>query len=45
MDFVIAVVLVGIFLYILHGVIRSAVREGILMADEERESTKTPHSE
>ena len=37
MDFVIAVVLVGIFLYILHGV--------ILMADEERESTKTPHSE
>ncbi|MEL0626950.1 hypothetical protein V6245_08345 [Salinibacterium amurskyense] len=45
MDFVFAVVLVGIFLYILHGVIRSAVRDGILMANEERESTKTPHSE
>ncbi|MEV8254111.1 hypothetical protein AB0O95_09130 [Rhodoglobus sp. NPDC076762] len=45
MDFVIAIVLVGIFLYILHGVIRSAVRDGILMADEERESAKLPHSE
>jgi len=45
MDFVIAVVLIGIFLYVLHGVIRSAVRDGILMAAEERESTKKPYSE
>jgi len=40
MEFVIAVLLSGIFLYVLHGVIRSAVRDGILMADKERSSSQ-----
>ncbi|CAO1651524.1 hypothetical protein I6E68_08620 [Salinibacterium sp. NSLL150] len=38
MDFVFTVVVIVILFYVLHRVVRSAVRDGILLADEERQS-------
>ncbi|SLJ96265.1 hypothetical protein [Arthrobacter sp. P2b] len=35
-SFVLTVVFSGVFFYVLYGVIRAAVRDGILQADERR---------
>lgn len=37
---VLAVVFAPIFFYVLYGVIRAAVRDGIIQADERRQKTR-----
>lgn len=38
---VLAVVFAAIFFYVLYGVVRAAVRDGILQADARREKART----
>lgn len=42
---ILLVVFVAIFFYVLYGVIRAAVRDGILQADEWREKALTERTE
>jgi len=40
-SFALTIVFISILFYVLYRVVRSAVRDGILMADEERKSAES----